>query len=367
MKDKKLALFLPSLHAGGAERVMLNLAKGFSEKGIKVDLVLAKAEGPLLSYVPKNVRIVDLKAKRTLYSLHGLIQYIKTERPKALLSTMYHANIIAIWAKILARIPLRLVIREDNTTSLRIRSEESLRGRWIIPILIKGFYRYADVIIAVSQGVAEDLKKLTYILQDKIRVIYNPIDLSKIFMLADEHLDYPWFNDYPVILGAGRLVPQKDFETLIKAFAIVKRTLPAKLVILGEGKEREKLEQLIKDLKLEGDVSLPGFTNNPYKYMKKSSIFVLSSRFEGFANVLVEAMALGTPVVSTDCPSGPAEILEGGKWGRLVPVGDPMALAEAIIQTLKYNSLDIKALQKRAMDFSMDRIIPTYLEVLEYV
>lgn len=368
MNGKKLALFLPALYAGGAERVMLNLAKGFSEKGIKVDLVLAKAEGPFIHHIPKGVRIVDLKAKRTLYSLPSLVQYIRAEKPKALLSTMYHANIIAIWAKIIARVPLRLAIREAITTSFSIRFEQSVRGRWIIPILIRKFYKYADVIIAISQGVAQDLKKFAELPQERIQVIYNPIDLSKALSLADEYIDHPWFrSNHYVILGVGRLDPQKDFDNLIRAFALVKRSYPAKLMILGEGKERPKLERLIKDLGLEEDVSLPGFVDNPYKYIRRSSVFVLSSKYEGFPNVLVEAMALGTPVVSTDCPSGPAEILENGKWGKLVPVGDPKALADAINQTLEHNNLDRKLLQERAKEFSLEHIIPIYLEVLGYV
>jgi glycosyltransferase involved in cell wall biosynthesis len=365
MKNKKLALFLPSLHGGGAERVMLNLAKGFSERGIQVDLVLAKAEGPYLSQVPKEVRIVNLKASRTLYSLPQLVKYLRHERPRALLSTLYHANIIAVWAKMLARFPVYLVLREAITTSLLTRMERNILGMLIIKFLIKVFYRYANVVVAVSQGVADDLRKFAMIPETKNQVIYNPVDISNISIKAAESPEHPWFNTdkIPVILGVGRLDPQKDFETLIKAFAIVRKSWQARLVILGEGKERPRLEKLIKDLNLEKDISLPGFVNNPYKYIKRASLFVLSSRFEGFPNVLVEALALGTPVVSTNCPSGPAEILENGKWGRLVPVGDVKALADAIIKTLNDN-VDKKALQERARDFSLERIVPMYLEVL---
>ncbi|MGB9554008.1 MAG: glycosyltransferase, partial [bacterium] len=306
----KLALFLPSLHGGGAERVKVNLAQGFAERGLKVDLVLAKAEGPYLSRVSSKVRVVDLRAKRVLYSLPALVQYLRRERPAALLSALNHANVVAIWAKKLACVKTRLVATEHTVLSQSTENTSSLRGR-LMPLLIRLFYPWADAVVAVSRGVAEDLSSMTGLPLNKIKVIYNPVITPELFAKAEEPVDHPWFRpgEPPVILGVGRLTAAKDFPTLIRAFALVHKERPARLMILGEGEDRPELEALVRELGLEQDVALPGFVENSYKYMKRAAVFVLSSRWEGLPTVLIEALALGTPVVSTDCPSGPKEIL----------------------------------------------------------
>jgi len=361
----KIALFLPSLRGGGAERVMVNLARGFVERGLRVDLVLAKAEGPYLSQVPKEVRVVDLGARRVLYSLPGLVRYLRRERPQAMLSALNHANIVAIWAKLLARVQTRLVVAEHSTLSRSTENASSVRAK-LLPFLIKTFYPYADAVVAVSRGVAEDLVTTTKLPMEKIKVIYNPVITPELFAKAEEPLDHPWFRpgEPPVVLGVGRLTQQKDFPTLIRAFALVRREHPARLMILGEGEERPKLEALVRELRLEEDVALPGFVDNPYKYMKRAAVFVLSSQWEGFGNVLVEAMACGCPVVATDCPSGPAEILENGKWGRLVPPGDPEALAKAILDTVERGVSRVEAATNVQKRFSMIAIVEQYLKVL---
>jgi len=363
MKNR-VALFLPSLRGGGAEKVMVNLARGFVERGLQVDLVLAKAEGPYLSQVPPEVRVVDLGARRVLYSLPGLVRYLRQERPQAMLSTLSHANIITLWAKKLARVSTRLVVREANTISMETTNVPTLKGK-LMPHLIRIFYPWADTIVANSRGVAEDLMKLTGLSPDNIKVIYNPVVTPELFVKAEEPLDHPWFGpgEPPVILGVGRLTKQKDFPTLIRAFALVRKERPARLMILGEGEERPNLEALVRELGLEEDVALPGFVENPYKYMKRAAVFVLSSRWEGLPTVLIEAMALGTPVVATDCPSGPAEILEGGKWGRLVPVGDINALSESILAALE-GAHPTKGVGSSLSTFTLESVIEQYLVVL---
>lgn len=363
MGKEKVALFLPSLRGGGAERVMVNLARGFSEKGLEVDLVLAKAEGPYLSEVPAGVRVIDLHSSRVLASLPGLVRYLRRERPQAILSTLDHANIVALWARKLARVPNRLVVRVATNLSQSASNTSSARGR-LMPRLIHKFYPWADAVVAISQGVADDLVKTARLSRERIQVIYNPVVTPEILEKAEEPLNHPWFapGEPPVILSVGRLTKQKDYPTLIRAFALVRQERPARLVILGEGEERPKLEALIQELGLEEDVSLPGFVDNPYAYMARSAVFVLSSAWEGFGNVLVEAMAVGTPVVSTDCPSGPAEILEGGKWGKLVPVGDVEKIAKAIIDTLE--DLYRPDVAKRAQDFGIEKPVQNYLKVL---
>jgi glycosyltransferase involved in cell wall biosynthesis len=363
-KKHHIALFLPSLRGGGAEKVMVNLALGFVEQGLKVDLVLAKAEGPYLSRVPEEVRVVDLGARRVLYSLPGLVRYLRRERPQAMLSALNYANIVAIWAKLLARVQTHLVVSERNTLSCSTQNASSVRVK-LLPLLIKIFYPYADAVVAVSHGVAEDLITMTGLPMEKVKVIYNPVITPELFVKAEEPLDHPWFRpgEPPVVLGVGRLTKQKDFPTLIRAFALVRKERPARLMILGEGEERPKLETLARELGIEEDFVLPGFVENPYKYMKRASAFVLSSRWEGLPAVLIEALALGVPVISTNCPSGPAEILEHGKWGCLVPVGEPHLLARAILEILQ-NDVRIPSHKTAWERFSKENAVIAYLQVL---
>lgn len=362
MHSVELALFLPSLQGGGAERAMLNLAQGFAERGLAVDLVLAKAEGPYLSQIPLGVRMVNLGASRVLTSLPSLVRYLRRERPKALLSALDHANVVALWAQKLSGVPVRVVVSVHSTPSQAAANAKSLRARFM-PFWIRSFYPWAHTIVAVSQGVAEDLVRLSGLPKEKVRVIYNPVVTPELYARAEEHLEHPWFapGEPPVVLGVGRLTAAKDFSTLIRAFSLVRQERLARLMILGEGEERPKLEALIRELGLDNDVALPGFVENPYKYFKGARVFVLSSRWEGFGNVLVEAMALGTPVVSTDCPSGPSEILEGGKWGRLVSVGDVEALARAIVKGMdEERGMSVQ----RSKDFTLEKVGEQYVRIL---
>lgn len=364
MVNGRITLFLPSVHGGGAERVMVNLARGFAERGYAVDLVLAKAEGPYLSEVPAGVRVVDLGASRVLLALPVLVRYLRQERPMAMLSTLNHANIVALWAKRLAGVSTRVVVREANTESISSTNASSLRGRFM-PYLTRRFYPWADAVIAVSKGVAEDLIQNVGLPAGKVQVIYNPVITPDLLAKAEEPLEHPWFADGepPVILGAGRLTKQKDFATLISAFSLLRSKRAARLVILGEGDERPKLEGQVRDLRLEQEVDLPGFVDNPFKYMKRAAVFVLSSRWEGLPNTLIQALALGTPVVSTDCPNGPAEILEGGKLGRIVPMGDIASLASAIIEQIDF-PISKDSLDTVHTRFGLNEIVNEYLNVL---
>jgi glycosyltransferase involved in cell wall biosynthesis len=338
--QKRIAIFMPSLFGAGGQRSMLNLAHGIAECGYAVDLVLAQAEGSFLAEVRRSVRIVDLKASRALTSLPALVRYLRRERPEAMLSVFGYVNIVALWAWRLARVGTRLLVNEQNTVSLEAGNASSWRGR-LTPWLMKRFYPWANGIVVVSQGVGDDLAQLTKISRERITVIYNPsVVRAEVQEKAQAPLDHPWFRpgQPPVLLAVGRLQLQKDYPTLIRAFAQVRQTRPVRLLILGEGKERPLLEALIKDLGLEQDVSLPGFVMNPYAYMARASLFVLSSRWEGLPTVLIEALCCGTPVVSTDCPSGPREILREGQYGQLVPVGEPDVLARAIEAALVDNA-----------------------------
>ncbi len=361
-KDRpQVAFYLRLLYGGGAERVMVNLMHGFVEQGIKVDLVMNTASGPYLSQVDPRVRIVDLQTPRLLLGLPKLAGYLRRERPTALISGLHYANEIALWAKQLALVSTLVIVTEHNTLS--IHAQKRSTDRWS-PLLAKLFYPLASEIVAVSQGVAQDLAKVTGLPKSRLKVIYNPIVSSELLAKSQQPLDHPWFQEgeLPVILGVGRLEAQKDFPTLIHTFAQVRQVNPCRLVILGSGRDRQQLNNLVKELDLEKDVAFLGFVDNPYAYIAKAAVYVLSSAWEGFGNVLVEAMAVGTPVVATDCPHGPAEILDRGQYGFLVPVGDRDKMSEAIIQVLSGN---IKQVDRAWLDrFRLENITQQYLELI---
>ena len=222
-RSKRIALYLPSLRGGGAERVMVNLARGFAERGVKVDMVLAKAEGPYLDDMSPKVRVVDLGAKRVLYSLPGLFRYLKREKPAVLLSAMNRANVVSLWAKRLSGVKTRVVVAAHNMLLQSSVNAGSIWGR-IMPILVKWFYPWAEAVVAVSQGVANDLIQAAGICREKITVIYNPVITSEIYVQAEEPVNHPWFkaSEPPVIISVGRLAKAKDFSTLIRAFALMR-------------------------------------------------------------------------------------------------------------------------------------------------
>lgn len=362
MTTSKISIFLPSMGGGGAEKVMLHLARGFAERGFDVDLVLSKAVGPYLSEIPPRVFVVDLGASRVVASLPGLVRYLRRERPQTLLSALSHANVIAILAQRIARAGTHVVISEHAVLSDASFHANSLRGYWM-PLLMRLTYSWADRVVSVSNGVANDLARVINLPLKCIDVIYNPVVTPELLEKAEEPLEHPWFTPHQpaTIIGLGRLAAEKDFPTLLRAFAKVRKMRLARLMILGEGEKRAELLALIRELGLANDVALPGFVSNPFPYLRHAAIFVLSSRAEGFGNVLVEAMACGASVVSTDCPGGPAEILENGKWGRMVPVGDVDALARAIEAGLDNPGSDSR---ERGKYFSLDRAVDSYLEVL---
>lgn len=360
---QRLALFLPSLRGGGAERVMVILANGFAQQGHAVDLVLAKAEGHCLKDVCSQVRVVDLKAQRVLTCLPTLVRYLRRERPQAMLSALSHANVVAIWARTLARVHTRLVVSEHSTLSAAHASPTAIRSR-LLPTLMRRTYPNASAIVTVSMGVADDLAQALDLPRQTVTVIYNPAVTPRVLALAREQPEHPWLNDGgpPVILAAGRLTPAKDYHTLLRAFARLQEQQSVRLIILGEGEDRADLEALTRQLGIADAVDMPGFKDNPYAYMRAAALFVLSSRWEGLGNVLIEAMACGTPVVATNCPSGPDEILENGKWGQLVPVGNIEILASVMGATL--NASQHQDTASRAAAFSERRAVDRYLDVM---
>lgn len=366
-RKPSISIFLPALAGGGAERAMLHLAEGLAERGYPTDLVLAQAEGDYLSSVPAPVRIVDLQARSPVIvsKTLALKRYLQQERPSVLLSALDIFS-SAIWAQRLAGVSTRIIFCVQTHLSRQFRNHQPYTVGQVRPHLVRWFYPWADAIVAASHGVASDLSQLADMPIDRIQVIHNPVVTPQVLQKMQEPVDHPWLaaTEPPVILGVGRLVSQKDFPTLIRAFARVRSHCPARLMILGEGEDRSKLEAQIYQLGLEQEVALPGFVENPYAYMARAKVFALSSIFEGFGNVVAEAMAAGTPIVSTDCESGPAEILEDGRYGRLVPVEDANALATGILEAL-CQPIDSELLKQRAQAFSIEQVTDQYVDVIQ--
>lgn len=357
-----VAIFLPDVEGGGAERVMVTLANGFAARGHRVDLVLARAGGSYLGQIAGNVRVVDLKAGRVAASLLPLARYLRRERPVALLSALNHANVIAIIARKLARVPVRLVVSERNAPSQTLMGNG--QAAMIFRLLTRRLYPLADAVICVAKGVEDELEQLLGLPAEKLHTVYNPLDLDRIAALKASAPDHCWFGagQPPVIVAAGRLTAQKDYPTLLRAFQQLRRTRAVRLIVLGKGEEQAALLRLIEELGIGADVDLAGFQDNPFAWMAAADLYVMSSAWEGLPGALLQAMACGTRIVSTDCRTGPAEILEDGRWGRLVPTGDVVALADAMGAALD-DPAPPRVLD-RARDFGLDQAIDGYARLL---
>lgn len=363
-RGERYAVFISSMGGGGAQRVVLNIAKGMVERGLNVDLLLARKRGPLLAEVPSAIRIVDLETGRVSTSLPRVVRYLRRERPVALLTALDYVNVVALLARRLSRVPTRVVVTEHNTLSLAIRNAKRARRR-VLPALMKWFYPWADEVVAVSEGVADDLAATIGLDRRRIRVIYNPIVTPRMEEMAAAPLRDPWFEpgQPPVVLAVGGFRPQKDYGTMIRAFGSVRKARDARLLILGEGPGRPALEALVRELGLEEDVRLPGFVENPLAYMRRAAVYAMSSQWEGLPTVLIEAMYCGLPIVSTDCPSGPREILKRGEYGKLVPLGSAEALAEAIGMAL--DGRVPRAPAEGWRPFAVDAVVEAYMRLLE--
>lgn len=375
----RLALFLSGLALGGVQRSTFRLAEALLAQGCRIDLVVPTATGPLRGEVPAGARLVDIgrwwgrlpwisarKRRRVLAATPALAHYLRTAQPDAMIAASHYANLAALWARRIAGTDTRLIISQRTHLSRAIANSGFPGGRRpLLADMVARFYPLADGIVAVSEGVAADLAAVSGLPRARITTIYNPVLTPDLLAQAQAPLAHPWLSPGapPLILGVGRLSPQKDFATLIRAFAHLRAHRPAHLLLLGEGRQRPELEALVHRLQLSDAVALPGFCANPFAWMARAQVLALSSIYEGFGNVLVEALACGCPVVSTDCPSGPAEILAAGRFGRLVAVGDAPALATALAQSLDHPPAP-ESLRRRAALFSADRAAHQYLALL---
>ncbi|NVD44401.1 glycosyltransferase [Qipengyuania atrilutea] len=358
-----IAVYLPSLEGGGAERVFVTLANGFSARGYSVDLVLVNATGPYIPLVDESVRIINLRKASVFKSIGALASYLREERPRCFLSGLSHANVAGLIAILMSGSPVRSVISERVSLSASRLYQKSVKDR-ATRLLMHLLYKRADIITVVAKKISDELVSELRLSPHKIETIFNPVERATILRALRGPPPHPWLNkgaSSPVIIGCGRLTAQKDFHTLLRAFAILRTTRTAKLIILGEGEDRASLEREIIRAGLKDDVEMPGFVKRPVDYMAHCSVFVLSSRYEGLPGALVQALHCNVPLVSTDCPTGPEEILERGRWGQLVPVGDPHAMSVAIEKAIDGANTDTTA---RQIAFRESYAIDEYLRVL---
>ena len=370
----KVLFFISSLEGGGAERVMVDLLRNIDRGRIEPILVLLYPyeDSPYRQYLPEDIRVMVVTRKSD--SLPGkllqLLNFIKTihkEKPNVILSMLTHNNIMAMLSGLLFGV--RVIACEHNTLSEVIKTEEgrTILGLHVAP-LVRILYRYAKRIITVSEGIKVNLIADFGIPEDRIQTIYNPVDLSRINALITVSPEHPFFrNQKPIVIAMGRLTAQKGFDILLKGFSRVISEIDARLIIMGEGPQRAYLENIIRDLGITDKVYLAGFQKNPYALLSHSAIFVLSSQYEGLPMAILEAMACGIPVISTDCSSGPREILQNGQCGILVPVNNETALADAITRLLKDREQReefSKRGKERMKDFTVNEIVRQYEDVI---
>lgn len=355
---------MPSARGGGAEKSIIKMCNEISRRGINVELVLVKAEGVNLPYINKKVKVIDLNLSRSLFSIIKLTKYLIKANPDVLISAMKHANIPAIISTLLARnngSKTKVIISERSNASQSLINNKSFKNT-ILLWMMKFFYPKADRVVGISKGVSEDIQTLIKLKSSKVCTIYNPVVENSLILKSQEKIRCAWFNDIkvPIVIAVGRLTKAKGFDNLINSFSVVLKETDSHLVILGEGEEREYLEILITELNLEKKISLPGYVDNPYKYLVNSKVFVLSSIWEGFGNVLVEALTCGCNVVSSDCPSGPKEIINVFKKGTLVPVNDIESMGIGILKEL----IADKDLTIRKKHFTTEACVDDYLNLV---
>lgn len=361
---KKIALYIGSMGGGGAEKVFMLLANSFVCQGFKVDLLLTKKDGFYLNRLDKRINIIELSGKRTLLDLFKLAKYLKSSNPDVIVSALVSSNLICATASLFSRSMTKVYVTEHSNLSQTLNQIVFYKA-FVIDLLLRIIYRKVDGVISVSNGVKEDLNLRMPFLINKNVTIYNPFEINSIKEKSLESNSHPWLKssrNHKTVVAVGRLSAAKDFQNLLTSIFILKDKIDIRLIILGDGELKTELTDFINNKEISGIVSLHGFTDNPFSFMSKADLFVSSSKYEGFSNVLVESMISGCPIVSTDCPSGPAEILENGRWGTLVPVGDPEALADAIYEELS-NSTDV-SYEQRIKDFNMEKISRSYIKCI---
>lgn len=361
LAGKRIAVLLPDLRPGGAEKLHVHLATEWRRRGIEVEFILRQAHGELLDSLPEGVSVVGLGARRVRNMFRPLASYLRRAQPDVLLAAMWPTTTLAPFAAKVSGFRGRVVISEHSPLSLAYAGRGWLHSRFLKISQRLGYPR-ANARIAVSGGVADDLARLSGLARGEFTVLHNPAALGVPEVTPPLPAGLAGIAR-PIILSVGTLKQVKRQDLLIKAFASMDPSSRGTLVVLGAGPERVGLESLVTALGLKGKVLLPGYVADPAAWYAHANLFVLSSDYEGFGNVLVEAMEHGLPIVSTDCVAGPAEVLAHGRFGRLVPTGDAPALADAMRQALE-TPVDRDALRARAAEFAVDVVADKYLDVL---
>jgi glycosyltransferase involved in cell wall biosynthesis len=364
IEPTRIAVYMHTLYNGGVERVMLNLIHGFLERGFAVELVLDFLHfSPFEALIPEGTRVVRLGAEGNRQRLPKLMSYLRSSPPAALLSATHLANEFACLARKLTGAKTRIVLSEHTTLSRDIRDSSKGRAK-LLPLTTRWIYPMADAVVAVSDGVADDVCRVSGLKRERVTTVYNPIDFAGLERAAAEPLEQPWFaaDEPPVIVAIGRLEVQKNFPNLLRAVKRMREQRPVRAILLGEGSQRGPLEAMVAEMGLQDAVAMPGFVANPAAYIARAGVYAMSSSWEGMPVALIEALALGVPVVSTDCPNGPREILDGGKYGTLVAMDDSEALAEALTAALEGERKE--AAGEWLMKFDAGAITERYLELL---
>ena len=334
-----IALFGKFAEYGGVQRRLANMIKVWYRRGYKISLVTWR--GGKCFYpqeIEEMVSVTHLNSKSKLFTLFLLWIYLRNTKPKLIMSTNHQSNIVVSCLYYLPDTATKRFVNVPNTFGASVKKDVQDKKNKLRQV--QRFYPKNHGVIAISEGVRKDLLQNCKLDESIIYKIFNASVSQDILTRSQEPINHPWLKktiDEPVLISVGRLSPQKDQATLIEALAIVQNEVPCRLIILGDGPLREDLLTLVREKGLKDKVELTGFVSNPYAWMAKADCFVLSSIWEGFPNVLAEALSLGIPIISTDCPSGPAEILDQGKYGYLVHMKDSHALAKAIVQTLQGN------------------------------
>lgn len=361
-----LAIFAATSGHSGVDRIIANLLPELDRAGIRVDLLRIRDHGPYPEQIPLGTRIVNLGSRHVATSLPALVRYLRAVRPPVILSDKDRVNRTVLRARALARSGTRCAVRLGTTVSVNLVAKARLEA-WLQRRSMKRYGR-ADMIIVPSEGAADDLAAVSGIERQRIHVLPNPVVGADLAARTADPPPHPWLADTesPVIMGVGSLSARKDYATLMRAFARVRERRRCRLIVLGRGPEKERLLALAADLGVGADVTLPGFADNPYAWMARARVFAHSSRWEGLGIVLVEALALGLPIVATDCPSGPSEVLDRGRFGRLVPVGDPAAMSAALEDALDAPD-DPATLRRAARRFRIDVTASAYIDALGLV
>ncbi len=356
-------LFSTSGHSG-VDRIARHLLPGIARRGYRIHQLKVRRHGPELDATHPNLRVIDLGHRNTYACLPAVVRYLRRERPVALLSDKDRVNRTALLARTLAGGDVRLLLRLGTTVSVNLASRGAME-RLVQRTSMRHLYRHADAVLVPSQGVADDLRSFAGLGSGLLRVVPSPVVPEAMLGEPPPTPDHPWFRAprVPLVLGMGELSPRKDFATLLRAFARLRSNRRCHLMILGRGRERDSLLRLAASLGIAADVELPGFIAQPYPYLAHADLFAFTSRWEGLGFVLIEALALGTPVVSTDCPSGPREILAGGRFGELVPIGDDEGFAEAMRQTLDAPPTR-GLLLTAAAPYGVERAVTAYLSAM---